>query len=120
MVLGTLILGYLIWSPQKIAIFSSRLTQEHDFRTDRLIDRIERNSNLDVASEIYAKKAAAARHYDLINLVAYTCLDKYRRDDCVVNLIKCGPSCKTLIPHERFAKIEADYWAMIDERQFAK
>jgi hypothetical protein len=28
-----------------------------------------------------------------------------------------GNSGGTLIPHERFAKIEADYWAMIDERQ---
>lgn len=83
---------------------------------DHIINHMMDESTHDIAGERFERKVAAARKMDLMNAVSITCLEKYQRELCVTNLITCGVSCKALIPKERFTKIEADYWALVDER----
>lgn len=84
--------------------------------SEHIINHMMDESTHDIAGERFEQKVAAARKMDLMNAVSITCLEKYRRELCVTNLITCGESCKALIPQDRFTKIEADYWALVDER----
>jgi len=99
-------------------LFKSALQYQKftDHNTDTMIDRIVEGGTRDVATERFQDKVHRARKIELMDAVISTCLGRYQRDLCVVNLINCGWSCKIMIPKEQFPKIEADYWAMIDER----
>ncbi len=85
-----------------------------DSRSENIVQNIVQGGHRDLASARFEQKINSDRGHDLVNAVAYTCLEKYNRDSCVTHLIHCGLPCKAMIPADRFAKIETDYWNLID------
>lgn len=64
----------------------------------------------------YERKIAVARYTSSMAAVATTCLESYHRDSCLHHLIRCGAGCKAIIPKQKLALIETDYWKLMRQR----
>lgn len=83
---------------------------------DTIADGIAKAGNVDKAQQQYDRRIASVQYSHNMAAVAHTCLEKYHRDSCIHHLIKCGPKCKVLIPEQKFAFIESQYWELMRER----
>jgi hypothetical protein len=84
--------------------------------SELITDRIVKSGHRDLEAEAFAARSAGLNMSSKMTEVVYTCLDHYNRESCLHHLIKCGMACRTLIPNEKFAEIESDYWSVMRER----
>lgn len=83
---------------------------------DSIADGLANSGKIDKAKQQYDRRIASVHYSHNMAAVAHTCLEKYHRDSCIHHLIKCGPKCKVLIPEQKFAFIESQYWELMRER----
>lgn len=115
--LVVLALGFFVLALKKP---QARHPASHNFQSEQVVNRIMENSKRDLAEEAYQRNVQKAQTSQQLASVAYFCLESYHRDSCLHHLISCGQRCRALLPQDKFAKINNDYWALMRLRGLAK
>jgi hypothetical protein len=120
LVLALGIIGYALKpKPRRLpaSVPSSAALDEH---SERIVAGLNAAGGKDLAQEAFVRKKAGVERSARLAEVVHFCLESYHRDSCLDRYIRCGAGCRPLIPNEKFAVIQKDYWNLMRERGLLK